>query len=381
MNTSLEPIIRTERVPAIAGALADSMFTDKATYANKRPEAVQVDTVTIDTATDTEVYSILINGVDIPVTAASAVAADIAALFVAAINANGLVNGRVLASISGDDVVITGRFEGKGFTTAEGTNAAKMTLVNTTAVDEADPIPFGRLVLVDSDSLGEDNFGYLADASQLTAQVDTLLLTYDAAVGAKVSITVYVPATGLWETFDFEHTMATDADTSVIALSAQMEAILPANTVTALHPVADTLTFTAEVAGTPFFLSYGFGTGRDTGAWVHGSNALSAEVDFAELVAGIALAVKTEEIGDDGETAEYGPNSPMSVGKKARVYVETEAALTGLNQKVYVRLAANGSLNKLGGFSTGPGTGLVEWKGAKWHRKTNNATLAVLSVG
>jgi hypothetical protein len=354
------------------------MFNDKLSFTNDDPRAVQVDTVTIDTATDTEVYSVVINGIDIPFTAASAVAADIATGLAAAVNASGLVNGTVVATTSTADLILTAQIGGVGFTTEEGSNAAKMSLVNTTANATAAAVEFGRAVVSDGLSSGSNKLAKLASSANMTAQVQSLALTYDATVDALVGVTVYDPATGLTQTYNVEHTMATDADTSVIALAGLLNAVLPANTVVVGHTVADTLDFTAEIAGVSFELSYGFGTGADTGAWAHTMDTLGSDIN--RDIVGVTLRDLTEMTSlVDGESANYPGGSAMGAMRNGRMFVEVESDLTNLSNGVFVRLSASGSLDKLGGFAPAAGTGLVKWEGAKWVRQAGSG-LAILEL-
>lgn len=378
MTSPLQGYVRTSRLVGKAGDIADNMFNDKLSYTNDDPRAAQVDTVTIDTATDTEVYSVLIDGIEISFTAASAVAADIATGLAAAVNAEPLVNGRVVATTSTADLILTASYPGVGFTTAEGQNAAKMSLVNTTANATAAAVEFGRALVANGLSSGSNKLAKLASGANMTAQVQELALTYDATVLALVGVTVYDPATGQVATYQVEHAMATDADTSVIALAGLLNAVLPANTVDVTHPTADTLTFTAEVAGVSFSLEYGFGTGADTGAWAH--TVPTPGNDINRDLVGVSLRDLTEMTSIvDGESANYPGGSAMGVMANGRVFVEVETDLSSSADAVYVRLVANGALDVLGGFSTAPGTGLVKWDKARWVRQAGSG-LAILEV-
>lgn len=360
---------------------------------NKDPQAKQIDTVTIDTATDDEDYGVLIDGVDISIDSGSgATTSGIASDLVDAINAKKFVNSRVVAELSGSDVVITARHGGVGFTTQEGDNAGKMTLVNTQANATADPVKFGRLVMSDgwvSDTLageprsGTERKGKLVKGTNFTAQVDELELTYDAGVSALVSIRYYDPTIGEWVQRDFEHTMASDADTSVIALVGLINGQMPSDTVIASHPTGDTITLTAEVPGVAFEVTYGFGTGASTAAWTHTTNrGPDTDVNMATLgIAQISQLVERSSptvpgtLGDG--ITEYPANRAMSVREDGRVWTEPEAAASA-SDKVYVRLESSGSLDELGGFSPTPGAGLVRLKKANWH--TVDGDLAVIQL-
>jgi len=240
--------------------------------------------------------------------------------------------------------------------------------VNTTANATAATVGFGLAVLANGLSATNNKLAKLCKATNLTAQVDNLLLVYDASIAATVSIRYYNPTLGEYETREFEHTMASDADTSVIALFTLINTHMPANTVAATHPTADTLTLTAEVAGTPFDVSYGFGVGTvDTGLWTHTSNRSSA-TDVNKAFVGVSMRDRTQEVEIGSTDAVYPANSAMQTRRKGAMHVAVEAALSTGSEPVYVRLVANGALDALGGFTPSPGAGVVKLNNAMWLR-------------
>jgi hypothetical protein len=168
MASPLEGAIRTSRLVGVAGDLADNMRKDCLTYINDSPRAQQVDTVTIDTATDTETYSVLVDGVELEVVAASAVVADIALLIANAVNASQLVNSNVVAEAAGAVVTLTARIGGEGFTLAEGQNAAKMTAASVTANATANPVGFGLAVIYGGLSSGSNKLAKLINSTDVT---------------------------------------------------------------------------------------------------------------------------------------------------------------------------------------------------------------------
>lgn len=390
--------VETDLQPAFEGMPYDGTGR-VSTASNQDPQAAQIDTITIDTGTDTETYGIdfFDGAMSFSIVATASVAATVAQQLVDEINSDGedapLINQRVVAERNGDDVVLTARVAGVGFSTTLDENAAKMTLVLTQANATADPVEFGRLIIFDGANTftgrvgggtGSERLGKLAQASGLVAQADTLLLVYDAGVIAKVGVKVYDPATGVTDTYEVEHVMASNADTSVIALVALLNADLPANTVLASHPVGDTITLTAETAGLSFELSFGFGTAADSGTWTHGTNGNDPLTDINTAQIGIALARgRTEKVrpltpGQLASTASrYEANENMDVGEDKRVWVVSEDSVT-LQGKVFVRLVANGALDKLGGFAGAPGTGLIELKRAHWFKVSGSFAVVEL---
>ena len=77
----------------------------------------------------------------------------------------------------------------------------------------------------------------------------------------------------------------------------------------------------------------------------------------------------------------YLAGCPMAVMRGGYLFVETEAEIATPQDPVFVRVAVDGALDKIGSFSNAAGTGLVEltqW--AKWERKTSLTNLAVLEL-
>ncbi|ALF52244.1 hypothetical protein ACX27_04265 [Nostoc piscinale CENA21] len=63
--------------------------------------------------------------------------------------------------------------------------------------------------------------------------------------------------------------------------------------------------------------------------------------------------------------AEYRHTEPMAVVQLGSVWVAVESAVT-LDSSVYVRVSADGSLDKIGGFTGTSGSGVILLQGAKW---------------
>ena len=368
---ALELIINSDMPQGLIGEAADQGPKTDITYINDAPRAKQVSTITVDSAVDATEYTVTIDGIDITINSGtSSTTSTIATALGAAIQAEGLVNGRFEVSVASNVVTLTARVGGQGFTLSAG---AGMTAATTTANALAASVPFGRAVM----EAGFSTYGQkLAKALSFTAQVDTLTLTYDASVGAKVSITYYDPATGQMVTSDFEHTQATDADTSVAALVTEINAVLPANTVIA-SSATNVLTLTSELPGAEFSVSAGFGTGRDTGVWAHTTNK-SAATSFNLAFAGVTRRDLGAEVEQGEVEAVYKGGSAMSVRQNGRLNVGIESTLAA-GQPVYVRLAANGSLDKIGNFASAPGAGLLRVDKCQWVRPLQSG-VAVLEI-
>lgn len=358
------------QVAAVAGMPFDDTG-HRITAFNLSPEVKQIVTVTVGTG-GAQTMTLRINGFDsTAIGEGGDSTTDNAADLAAAINANKFISGAVVAEASAATVIVTSRHAGVAFTYSA--EAGDLTPALTQANAQADPIPYGRLVLKTGNGGNTEKtlLGGLASAARLTAQVDTLTLTYDAAVDAIVDLEYYDPTIGQYVQRSFVHTQATDAATSLTALAAQINGVLPANTILA-DAAAAVLTLTAEVAGAMFRVTYGFGTGRDTGAWVHTTNAGTEATSIEKLALGILeYTATTEAIEVDGEAAVEAAKA-MNIRRNGRSWTVTEDSdVTG--KPVYVRLAANGTLDKLGGFRGTPNAGCVLLRGYEWFKTVDES--------
>lgn len=348
---------------------------------NQAPQAKQVNTLTFTGAgSEGDKKSIDIDGVKVEITvpAAPTLAKD-RDLLVAAINAEPLVNGRVIAEAvgAGGVLTVTAKIGGIGFTV---TNVdSDITNVATTANATAASVPFGRLILsggqsASIDSVSGQKLGQLAQASALTAQVDTLTLTYDAGIVAIVTVEVE------GETYSVQHTMATDAATSATAIAALLNGVLPTDSVLAAG-VGDAVTLTAETAGRPFRSSTSFGPGVTTGAFAKATNA-GTTTDIGLITLGISEysdSVEKQDVTGPGDInyvgATYPPNYPINV-RQGRTDVQLEDTGATLGSSVYVRLRAVGALTRVGGFRATPAEGCVLVRGARLHKVYGQDNLA-----
>jgi hypothetical protein len=356
------------RRPAYDGMDHDASGREQ-TLINDNPRAKQIEAVTIVTAADSTKYGVEINSIPAEITSASsgATKTTIRDQLIAKSNgSNTIYNGVIAEAKDADELLVTAREGGKPFTIS--VYSGDLSIAQEQANAVADPVEFGRIVIHDDI---QKRTGKLAKAANLLAQEDTLTLVYDAGVDALVEIEVDGRA------YKFEHTQATDAATSVGALATQINARLPAETVNATTD-GDDLVLTSELAGKPFKVSAGFGTGRDTGVWTHASNA-GKDTDLNKAYAGMTVESARKVVPAGSTRALFPANYPMSVKyDKARLRVEVEADIAS-NMDVYVRLAANGSLDKLGGVRATANTGCVKLEGAKFIRRID-ANFAVVEV-
>lgn len=354
---------REEMIAGRPGQL-DSGFHDIVSLVNDQPRAAQVDTLVITGATNDKTYTVTIDGIDIPFTAdASATVAEIADGFEEEINEQPLVNGRVLAVSDGvDTVTVTGRIAGVGWTMTE--DDAEMTLAHTTPNALADAVAFGLLVMADP---ADDGFAQLIDGAHMTAHeiVLTPVVVNTTLYGVNINFD------GLWIHSEFTSDGSATAKEIVEGLAADINTNMPANTVVATEDDA-TLTLTSEIPGIPFELAID-GVLLTTTS----DNAGNAMTDFNKAARGATVYVYSVESIDE-DTVHYPAGSVMSVIRKGRIMVPTEAAISAVDP-VYCRHTADGALDVLGGFSNAPGTGLFEFTGARWHKQVE-ADLAVLTV-
>lgn len=364
---------RSIRPVAQAGHQSEVNSNDRTDWAiNSVPQTKQVTTITVGGSPGSaQEYTITINGVDVVTTAptGSPTTGDVAIAMAAAINAEPLVRGAVSAVRSSATVVVTSTVPGLAFTLTE--SETDLSLASTTANDEADAIPMGRLVVstsVDSDD-GIEKLCSLPTTSAVSAQVDSYVLTYDAAVNIIVSINV------LGEQYEASHTMATDVDTSGAAIVAALNAILPAESVVATYlSASDTMVLTAEIEGLSFVSSVTFGPGRDTGAAVKTSTA-GKPTDLSLAAAGVSILCYDEEVTTAGGTAiSYPANAGVKYLVKGKIWVtSTESISKG--DRVYVELAT-GLFFK----SSGTDRVLLPVNKAVWCRSVSADSLAELLV-
>jgi hypothetical protein len=214
-----------------------------------------------------------------------------------------------------------------------------MTLTNTTDADEADPVPFGRaLVSVGYESNENDELGVLAKSTALTAQVDTLTVTY--AAGERYTVTIEIEG----ESYSVDVLADTDSNTTATAIRAAINAIMPAVSVIATG-ATNVVILTAELAGKAFTTGVGLVTGTISRlALVHTTEGKST--DLARAFAGVSTYTYDEQQASvDTEAAEYSANSGVNVLQKGRVWVQNTESITN-GGDVYVELAAGATAGR-----------------------------------
>jgi hypothetical protein len=346
------------------------------TLINKAPQAEQVGSIVIDTATNDFLYQVTINDVLVEYQAdAGTSKIEIANGLADAINAEPLVRGQIEAESDGvDTITLTGLWPGVEFSAEETSAPTKMTVSEAdTAADSADPVPFGRLVL----STGYDDEGTeqgrLAVAAALAAQVATLTVDYVATelYGVEVEID--------GERYGVEVAADTDDATTSAAIMAALNLKLPANTVVATNPSATTVVLTAEVAGKAFKVSTWQKIGTAASLSVAHTTA-TKETDINRVAAGVSIYALDEEITTVGGTAvEYPANAGVRVLKNGVIWVACDEAVSP-GDAVYVETAAGADAGKF--FKASSATRIkVPW--AVWERdefSTSSDGIAALRI-
>ena len=386
-----QPVVNTRRrsgVPGMPAHVGDG--TGVKPLINKDPQAAQVWTLVIDTASNSEVYGVNMTA---PITGsanytsdASATLDEIADGLADAWNDDPALRGYAEAVSDGvDTIVFTGVYPGVVVTIAEDENAAKTTLTETTTAAVADSVAFGRAMI----SLGYETdegeeLGILAKSSALTAQVDSYALTYDA--GIEISAVIEVDGQ-TYESVPFA--MATNIATVAAALDAAIDAAVPANTVIATNDTVDTVTITSELAGRPFKSWIRFGVGASTAAAVKTSTEGDLETDINECLAGIAqwssdVAVEQLPSATSDEAVAYPANDMATVRYQGKIWVEVDSGATiTRGGDVYIELDGTGSdAGRL--YSSGGSTrALLNPDLVKWERgdfSGSDADIALVSL-
>jgi hypothetical protein len=358
--------VRSQRLPGIVGMLVmASMLNELDTVINKSPQAKQVGEIVVDTAANDTDYTVTINGVDITITSdADGTKPEIAAALAAAINAEPLVRGQVEAESDGvDTVTLTGTFPGLAFTASDA-DANLTTTEEVTAAADAEAIPFGRLVCSTGYTDEGNKHGFLAKSSLLTAQVDSMVVTY--AAGEIYSVGIDIDGETYWV-----HVAAdTDTDTTGAAIVAAINAIMPANTVLAAYTAgSDTITLTAEVAGKAFETKRGLKSGTIARlTLVHTTSGVATDVTKA--AAGVSLHTYDEEIPAGETEASYPANAGLKVCRKGLIWVENSES-PSVGDPVYVELAAGANSGKF--YKTSSATRVL-LPNARWERAAGLST-------
>ena len=318
---------------------------------NKDPQAAEVRTLTVGSATNDKTYTESINGVSFSFTASSSTSVtEVAAGLAAAINAEPLIRGQVSAESAVGVITLTATYPGQSFTVTD--DDAQLTAALVTAAATASAVAFGRAVVADGTFTSESELcGKLAQESAFTAQTDAAEINfvsggnYDVTIrsgAGEVLAAVTVPAD------------TNDADTAT-AIAAALNGALAADTVAVTAPgSAGELTFTAEIAGLEYDVEIAAPIGGIVVAWASGASASTSLIRALLGVSEWSQADPAASIG--GLTGQYAATRPMAIVAKGSVWVDS-AESPAAGGAVWVDLTTGSDAGK---FYAAAGTNRVK---------------------
>lgn len=347
----------------VVGALVNANLLDQCTtLVNKSPQAQQVWTVTISTATNGATYTLSVGGVAFAYVATSATDTVIASGMAAAFNLDRNVASMFSARASSATVILTATDVGISNTVS--TSDSKMSVALTTSPATANPVAFGDVVIPVG---GQDDdgtlFGTCVDSSLFTAQAVDLAITYAASETYSFTLSLYGVA------YSTGPILAdTNSNTTATAVRAALTAALSGIPVT-VSGATNHAIITSNLAGIGFELSYASATGGHI-AVSSGNLVSTAAQDFNKVGAGIATLANNQPsstVGVPGQV--YVANSNMTVaGSGVPVLVYSEQTVLPTDS-VYVELTAGASAGLCYNDSSST---RVKWVGAKWRPKAAN---------
>lgn len=368
--------VTLRRNQALLGQLADrSVLSRTRTLLNSPAQAKQVTTLTMSGASNSTTYTITVNGVDISYTTDSSTSTtELAAGLAAAVNAEPLVRGQVIATSASAVLTLTGANFGVAFTVTESESDIG-TPSTTTAAASASAVGFGLAMIQTgyaADPAEANQVGRVATNAAFSAQVDTWTITYVASARVGLSVTL---SNG--KTYEAHTVSATARADTMTALAAALNAILPANTVLAAG--TDTgVTLTAEVVGESFesgFLISDEGATDPTGTL---SSTKSASTSLALAFAGVSLRtydVQATTVGDSS-SASYGANEGVLTLESGKVWVANSQGVS-FGDPVYVELDSGGSFGRF--YNTASSTRAL-LPSARWERDERSGATNDLAV-
>jgi len=332
-----------------------SLLSEDRRFINDDPRAKQIETVTVDTASDDTDYTVTVDGNDITITSdGSATKTEIRDALIDAINNEPLINGTVVAEAgNSDDFTITARIGGVGFTFSE--SDSNLSSTTTQGDGDAGAVPFARGAEFHGFSANGRHMARLLDAANLTGR--DLELTLDGY--STGTYTVVVEVNG--ETLIAQTVDGGDVDTVLGALQTDLDAhnLLSASVDTGATPSELHITPATDGFADFRIVSVSAAAGQEF------TYTVDAEGDdIRDLFAGVAMRNPNLEAdtANDPDLSQYPGGENMIVRARGPVFVDTENDLdleANPDGEVYVRLSANGSLDKLGGFRSDYSSGCV----------------------
>lgn len=326
-----------------AGLLFNNFADRVLTRVNSAGQAAQVTNITV-TAANAQTYTINVDGLTVSfLSDASATVAEILEGLRAALVADAIIFGILTPTIDGTTLVLTGRANGFAFNvSASATGAGAITVTTATSASDANFLGFGLGVIRDTNNAR----GVVVPSSGLIARA--VELTPLAVNNATYSVGVKL-GTGVEYVAQFTADGTATAEEIAVGLAAQLNALLPADTVLAGNTVG-VLELTAEVAGQDF--EYSLGSNNNGATWTVTSDNRSefTSIDRALIgVTGLEDSHSARTIGDDD--AGYEPNADVSVMVEGLLLVDADNASIG--DPVYIGTSST----EAGQFFNASGTG------------------------
>lgn len=329
-----------------AGQIYDDGPIDLVSLVNDDPQAKQISTITIDSASNDTQYAVTINGLEASYTSASsgATTSSIAeGLRESLFEEPGLAPIRF--TVSGAVITATSRDPGFEFTIAE--DDASLSVATSQSAADAAAVEFGRMVVRLANQDGVKR-GRKVESGDFTGSLFTLTNTADNSVEYSFDISL--------DGVDYNVAFTSDASATSNEISTGLKAAVDALS----------LGITATVDGSDDLVLQG-----DDGVEFQvvnlaagGAGALSVDSQTAANFPGeFLLSVRSDAVPGfllerDGIGSGYPKNYTMACAREGRFLVEVEGSVT-VGNPVYVRTSADGSLDEIGGFADASGTGLV----------------------
>lgn len=219
--------IRNRILQAFVGQVASSVEVLR-DLVNQNPQAKQVDTITVGTATGGADYVFTFNGVEYTYSepAGSPTTSTVATALAAFMQDIGAIYGVVDISVAANVITLTAKNPGFTFTLSDAD--AKIASASVTAADDADPIPFGAAVV--ETGMASTMETAAADTMELGALPTVLSaqsVTYTVAdPGAGQNFLCTVQILGLPEVISVSTLWASDLDTTLDNLATILNAAL-----------------------------------------------------------------------------------------------------------------------------------------------------------
>lgn len=333
-------------------------------WKSSHPQAIQIATLTVTSFSTAADYAFSLNSVPL---ALRAVAGDtneagVAARLAALINTEPLVSGSLIASADAADVTIRGRVPGITFTLSE--NDTKLTSAATQSAAEAEPIPFGALLVRTGNKSCRPFSASLIAAGVVTlgfTAANTQLYSFVATVGG-----VDYPVSYTSDGTASPEEIGTGLGVSLTSALPSFGAVVNGD---------DQLVITGPV-GQPFSITQLSAGGAGAITQVSATPATTME--------SLDLAInQRQDIFERIGALDALPGNGVAAAGRQGVWVVRTEEVCSPGDPVYVRGAADGALTGVSThFAKSPGAGrvLVPASVARWYLGDDSGDRAVLQL-